>query len=469
MADADIHYRPLIDVAAEIRARRLSPVDVTEAMLARIEALDPGLKSYTTVTPGLALEQARKAEAEIARGKYRSPLHGIPIAVKDLCYTKGIPTSAGMAIHRDFIPNHDATVVSRLADSGAVLLGKLHMTEGACMEHHPEMPPPVNPWGADLWTGVSSSGSGVATAAGLCYASLGSDTGGSIRFPSACNGLTGVKPTWGRVSRYGVFDLAESYDTVGPMARSAADAAAMLAPIAGHDPNDPTSLSVPVADYLGDLADLYGARGFRIGIDRGFNDEDADPETVGIVEAAAATFGNLGAELCEIEYPDPRPLLDSLMNLTMVELAFAHRTTFPAQAERYGRWIREGIEVGLAAKPLDIGRGMIERDKFRGQVARVFGKVDAILMPVFMRGTPSWSELRNLMETDMYRIMKFTSPVNAAGLPAVTFPAGFTVLGRPIGLQLVGAHCSEGGLLRAVHAYQQVTDWHLQRPEVTPS
>ena len=466
MAEAEIYYRGLTDVAADIKARRLSPVELTKALLARIEALDPKLKSYTTVTPELALDQARKAEEEIGLGQYRSPLHGVPIAVKDLCYTKGVATTAGMAINRNFIPNYDATVVSRLADSGAVLLGKLHMTEGACLEHHPEMPPPVNPWGADLWTGVSSSGSGVATAAGLCYASLGSDTGGSVRFPSACNGLTGVKTTWGRVSRYGVCDLAESYDTIGPMARSAADAAAMLAPIAGYDPNDATTLSAPVPDYLGGLADVYGARGLKIGIDRAFNDEDADPEMIAMVEAAAAAFGELGAELRDVVYPDPRALNENLMSLMMVELAHAHQETFPAQAARYGKWTREGIEAGLAAKPLDIGRGMIERDKFKGRIARMFGKVDAILMPVFMKGTPSWSEIESLIEGDMYKLMKFTSPINAAGLPAVTFPIGFTAAGRPIGLQLIGPHCSEGGLLRAVHAYQQATDWHLRRPSV---
>ena len=464
MADADICYRPLTDIAADIKARRLSPVDLTKALLARIEALDPKLKSFTTVTPELALGQAHKAEAEIYAGKYRSPLHGVPIAVKDLCYTKGVATSAGMAIKRGFIPDYDATVVSRLAESGAVLLGKLHMTEGAGLEHHPDMPPPVNPWGAELWPGVSSSGSGVATAAGLCYGSLGSDTGGSVRFPSACNGLTGIKTTWGRVSRYGICDLAASFDTIGPMARSAADAAVMLTSIAGYDPNDPTSLSAPVPDYLGDLADLYGARGLRIGIDQTFNNEDADPEMVGMVEAAASTFAHLGSELHDIDVPDPRALYESAMGLITVELALAHQDTFPSQADRYGKWARESIESGLAAKPLDIGRGIIARDAFAAQLARVFGTVDAVLMPVFMKGTPSWAELRTLVDTDMYKILKFTLPINAARLPSVTFPIGFTTSGRPIGLQLVGPHCSEGRLLRAVHAYQQVTDWHLRRP-----
>lgn len=213
----DLHYLDLVDVGQRIKAGALSPVALTETMLARIEKLDGGLKSYATVTADLARSQAREAEAEIKRGAWRGPLHGVPIAVKDLCYTRGIPTAAGMAIHKDFKPDHDSTVVERFAQAGAVLLGKLQLTEGAFADHHPSIPPPVNPWNKDYWSGASSSGSGVATASGLCFASLGSDTGGSIRFPSAANGVTGLKPTWGRVSRYGVFALAESLDHIGPM------------------------------------------------------------------------------------------------------------------------------------------------------------------------------------------------------------------------------------------------------------
>ena len=238
----------------------------------------------------------------------------------------------------------------------------------------------------------------------------------------------------------------------------------MLTSIAGYDPNDPTSLSAPVPDYLGDLADLYGARGFRIGIDQAFNNEDADPEMVGMIEAAATTFAHLGAELRDIDVPDPRVLCERAMGLVAVEQALAHQDTFPSQADRYGNWARGGIEAGLAANPLDIGRGMMTREIFAAQLARVFGTVDAVLMPVLMKGTPSWAEFQTLAETDIFKILKFTLPINAARLPSVTFPVGFTTSGRPIGLQLVGSYCSEGGLLRAVHAYQQVTDWHLRRP-----
>jgi amidase len=235
-------------------------------MLSRINKYQGRLRAYATVTEDLALRQADRAAVEIAKGQYRGPLHGIPIAVKDLCYTKGIVTSAGMPIHGKFKPSYDATVVRRLRAAGAVLLGKLQMTEGAFAEHHPDIKAPVNPWHKDHWSGVSSSGSGVATASGLCFASLGSDTGGSIRYPSAANGLSGLKPTWGRVSRHGVFDLASSLDHIGPMCRSSADCAAVLQVIAGADPHDPTATSEPVPNYLAGLNRPLG--GLRLGIAR---------------------------------------------------------------------------------------------------------------------------------------------------------------------------------------------------------
>ena len=222
---SDLHYLSLDEVARRLKARKLSSVEATRAILDRIDKLDPRLKSYATVTTERALQDAARLDAETAAGKSRGTLHGVPIAVKDLCNTAGVPTAAGMAIHRQHVPARDATVVARLKQAGAVILGKLQMTEGAYGLHHPSVDPPVNPFNAAYWTGVSSSGSGVATAAGLCFASLGSHTGGSIRFPSTMNGLSGLKPTWGRVSRAGVFPLAESLDHVGPMCRSALDSA----------------------------------------------------------------------------------------------------------------------------------------------------------------------------------------------------------------------------------------------------
>jgi len=461
----DIHYQPLTKVAKHIEAGDVSPVALTKALLARIDAKDGALKSYTTVTAELALFQAKRAEDEIKRGGYRGPMHGIPVAVKDLCYTKGIKTTGGMAIYEDFKPDYNATVVDKLEQAGAVLLGKLHMTEGATLEHHPEMPEPRNPWKEDLWTGVSSSGSGIAPAAGMAYATIGSDTGGSIRFPSAANGLTGVKPTWGRISRYGIFDLAATYDHLGPMARSAADAAAMLEALTGHDPKDTTSLPSPVPHYLDELDGVYGAKGMKIGLDWDYVSTDADPVTVGFVKEAVNVLKELGAVAREVKFPSVDALLEYSMAMTMAEMAAHHEKTYPSQANRYGEWIRQGMEKGLSAKSIDIGKGIIERQKFRGAVVSFFNGVDALVIPVFQKGTPTWTEVRDLNANNINALMRFTSPFNATGVPTVTLPCGFTADGRPVAFQLVGPHESEATLLKIAHAYQQVTDWHLQMPQ----
>jgi amidase len=244
----DLHYLELTELAACIKARQISPPEVTRAQLARIAALDGELGSYVHVMAESAMAQAEAAQAELAAGQYRGPLHGVPIALKDLFWTKGHPTAAGSIIHSHYRPDHDASVVRRLNEAGAVVLGKLQLTEGAYSDHHPSVTPPKNPWHSDYWPGISSSGPAVATAAGLCYGALASDTGGSIRWPCAANGLTGLKPSWGRVSRYGMFELAATLDHVGPIARSAADAGAMLGVIAGSDPEDPTAVLDPVPD-----------------------------------------------------------------------------------------------------------------------------------------------------------------------------------------------------------------------------
>lgn len=462
MASLEIHYRSLIDVARDVEARRVSPVELTEYLLARIEELDPSLRSYATVTRQIARQQALAAEREIAAGKYRGVLHGIPIAVKDLCFTVGAPTSAGMPMHRNFIPDFDATVVARLTTAGAIMLGKLHMTEGAFFDHHPQMPAPINPWGEELWPGVSSSGCGVATAAGLCFASVGSDTGASIRFPAACNALTGCKPTWGRVSRHGYFPLAETFDTIGPIARSAADAAATLSAISGYDPADPTSLTDPVPDFLAELMGIQGARGVRIGIDtrllRGVSTALADA-----IESAARDFARIGTILSAIEYPDSTALVSHLAALCAIEMADAHRQTFPSRAHLYGPSLAAELTRARTFEPMQIARGIIERENFRGALNSLLTKVDVVLLPVLSMETPTWDELGALGE-DIFNFVRFNMPINAAGAPSVSVPCGFTQTGRPLGMQLVGRHGSEATLLRVSDAYQQITDWHLRRP-----
>ncbi|GIT16113.1 MAG: hypothetical protein CM1200mP37_6940 [Chloroflexota bacterium] len=243
----EYHYKTIEQLSLLIKNKKLSPVEITENILKRISILDPEYKSYVTVMHEQAITSAQNAEKEIATGNYRGPLHGVPIAVKDLCFTKGVRTMGGCKVMENHIPSYDATVIDKLNNAGAVLIGKLNLTEGAMRGYHPEFEIPVNPWNKDKWVGNSSSGSGVATALGLCFGSLGSDTGGSIRFPSACCGIVGLKPTWGRVSRYGILALAESLDHVGPMTRSSAELNYARA-IAGYDKNDPTSLTDVIPD-----------------------------------------------------------------------------------------------------------------------------------------------------------------------------------------------------------------------------
>jgi amidase len=464
MSFDDVHFLPFTTIAESIRNREISPVELTETMLSRIETYDPGLKSYTTVTADLAMDQARQAETEISKGRYRGPMHGVPVAVKDLCFTKGITTTAGMTLHSDFVPEYDATVVTRLRDAGSVLLGKLHMTEGATLEHHPDMPQPINPWKSDLWTGVSSSGSGIAPAAGLAYATIGSDTGGSIRFPSACNNLTGVKPTWGLISRYGIFDLAATFDHLGPMARSAADCAAMLQALAGWDPLDPTSLSDPIPNYLAGLDGVEGARGVKIGVDRDFISLDADATVIAMVEDAIAVLKAIGADVVSAVFPSIDELIKRHRFMSNSELAAAHEQTYPSQADRYGPYIRKGLDTGLSVKPTELAKAHWERRKFTGNVRRMFDDIEITILPVFKMMTPTLEEMRASLAADVNALFRFTSPLNSAGVPTVTLPCGFSTDGRPIAFQLIGSHGSEALLLRVAHAYQQATDWHTLRP-----
>ncbi len=466
MSLKDIHYLDLVEVARRIRAGALSPVALTQAMLERIEKTDGTLNSYATVTADLAMQQARQAEAEIGRGAWRGPLHGVPIAVKDLCYTKGIPTAAGMPIHANFRPDHDSTVVRRFADAGAVLLGKLQLTEGAFADHHPSIAPPVNPWHKDHWSGASSSGSGVATAAGLCFASLGSDTGGSIRFPSAANGVTGLKPTWGRVSRYGVFALAESLDHIGPMTRSAADAAAVLGVIAGADANDPTARQEPVPNYLAGLE--RPIRGVRIGVDRSLNTSGVDKTMVGVVDDALAILSGLGAEIRDVTFPSPDEAVKVWLPLCAVETAVAHEATFPKQADQYGPGVRGLIEVGRGLSGFDLTKIQLVREAFRGRVAAFFQDVDLLLIPAQYAASPTTATMATLGQDEnaLSMLLRFTAPFDMTGSPTITLPGGFTDKGLPVAFQLVSRHMEEDLLLRAGHAFQLATDWHKRRPPV---
>ncbi|MDQ0569577.1 amidase [Variovorax paradoxus] len=464
LGDAGLHYLELTELAERIRTRRISPVAVTRAQLDRIAALDGTLRSYALVMADAAMAQAEAAEAEIAARRYRGPLHGIPIAVKDLCDTAGFRTAAGMAVHRHRIPNGDATVVRRLKEGGAVLLGKLQLTEGAYSDHHPSIEPPRNPWHADHWPGMSSSGSGVATAAGLCYGSLGSDTGGSIRFPCAANGLTGLKPSWGRVSRHGVFELAASLDHVGPMARSAADAGVLLSVIAGSDAKDPTAALDPVPDYL--AAAGQGARGLRIGVDAAWNSDGVEPATQAMLADAVDTFRVLGARIVDVRVPDVEHAVADWFPLCAVEAAVAHAATYPLRKNDYGPVLASVIEVGLSVGGTGLQQILLRRMALRGRVAALLGDLDVLLVPVHPFGSPTVAAMQALGETPslVSALLHYTAPFNMTGHPTITLPGGFTGAGMPLAFQLVAANMGEATLVRAGAAFQSATHWHRHHP-----
>ena len=464
MAQDELPYLELTELTRRVQARQLSPVEATEAMLSRIAALDGRLKSYALVMAEEARAAARQAEAEIARGEIKGPLHGAPIAVKDLCWMTGVPTAAGMTIHRDFRPQDTATVVKRLQAAGAIILGKLQLTEGAYVDHHPQIPPPVNPWSAEHWSGASSSGSGVATAAGLCYGSLGSDTGGSIRFPSAAQGLTGLKPTWGRVSRYGVFELAATLDHIGPMTRSAADAAAMMTAIAGADPDDPTALQAPVPDFMAELGG--GVAKLRLGVDEAWLGAATDAPTQAVLQAALATLKTLGVEVVPVRFPDTAAVIRDWFPLCGVEVAVAHKATYPARKGEYGPSLAALIELGHGVSGMDYQEIVLRRIDFRGRVAALFEGIDLLLAPAQGFASPTLAKMATAGEDAalMQALLGYTCPFDMTGSPTITLPGGFTDAGTPIAFQLVGPHLSEALLCRAGHAFQGSTDFHRRHP-----
>jgi amidase len=459
----ELHYLEMSELSQLIRDGRISPVEVTKAQLARIEQLDGSLNSYACVAAEQALAQARQAEAELARGDYRGPLHGVPVGVKDLFWTQDMPTTAGTTIYSGYLPPEDATVVTRLKEAGVVILGKLRMTEGAFAIHHPDLPAPGNPWGAAHWAGASSSGSGVATAAGLCYAALGTDTGGSIRFPSAANNLTGLKPTWGRVSRHGTFELAASLDHVGPMARSARDVLALLSVIAGHDPRDPTSLPGRRLE-LPRIDETF--KGLRIGVDESWLSDGVDRPIQQGLQQIMALIREGGGVLQSVRMPDTRAVSTNWERHCGVQTALAHAATYPSRAAEYGPALSRLIDGGRELGGLEYQRILLDAQRFSGEVDALLDQVDLVLAPVQPYAAPTYEQLAGLaLDPEANRrLIQFTSPFNVSGHPCLSLPCGFTWQGLPLGAQFIGKKGSEGVLCRAGIAVQRVSDWHRQHP-----
>ncbi len=462
---ADLHYLSLLDVSEHIRRRDLSSVEIVSALLSRIAVFEPRLNGFLRVMGDTALADAMRADSELDRGQWRGPMHGVPIGIKDLIDVAGVPTTSGTEIMKDRVPAADATIVARLKRAGAIVIGKTHMTEAATLDHHPMYKRPDNPWKSGFWTGVSSSGSGVSVAAGFCYGALGSDTGGSIRMPSSACGLSGIKPTWGRVSRQGVFPLAESFDHIGPMCRTAADAAAMLQIIAGQDPADPTALTAPVPDYAAELGAGIGK--LRIGVDWRLLEDRVDAAVAESIRQAAVTFELLGAYLREVALPPIAAPMAAVAPLMMAEIRSAHAETYPRHADRYGPALARMLAGGDALGAIDVARAVHARIDWNGRLRRLFDEIDILLVPAAPGPTPSCEEL-DAMQGDasalMDRISRYTMPFNVSGSPTFSLPCGFDRNGMPLGLQLVGPHLSEALLCRAAHAFQQATDFHTAHP-----
>ena len=450
-----VHYLTIGELSQEIKQKKISPVEVTRALLERIDSLDGQLDAFATVMADSALQEAQTAEQQIMDGDYRGPLHGIPLAVKDLCYTRGVRTMGGTAVLRDFVPDFDATVVRRFRDAGAVLLGKLNMTEGAMRGYNPQFQAPYNPWDRDMSPGGSSSGSGAATAAGMCFGSLGSDTGGSIRFPSALNGIVGLKPTWGRVSRHGIIDLAQSLDHVGPMTRSVKDAAIMLSVIAGQDPADPTTTPGAAPD-LAALVDS-GVDNLRVGFAETYATSGIDPETAEAAKQAVGIVEDAGATVIEVEIPDLIEFVAAWRDICPAEAVTAHADFYPERSDEYGPWFRSWLEHGASITAADYARAHHLRLVCNGLVADAFRDIDVLVCPTIISPDMRSSD-DELFRTPLDEFgsgrQRFTVPFNYNGAPTVTVPAGLNAKGFPLSVQFVAKPGREDHAVRAARAYE---------------
>jgi aspartyl-tRNA(Asn)/glutamyl-tRNA(Gln) amidotransferase subunit A len=466
---ADLFFASMTELARLIATKAVSPVEVVRVHLDRIAALDRDLRAYITVCADTALEAARAAEAALVSGQAVGPLHGVPYALKDLYDTAGVRTTGGSRIFADRVPAADATVVRRLAQAGAILLGKLNMVEFAygpegLNAHYGHA---RNPWdrGVHRMAGGSSSGSGVAVAAGLAPGALGSDTGGSIRIPASLCGITGLKPTYGRVSRAGVLPLAWSMDHVGPMTRSAADCALMLGAMAGYDPADASTSVLPVPDYL---AALTGdVKGLRVGLLRSGFLDGATPEVRAAVEAAAKTLAAAGAVVDEVTLETMKYVPAASLAVVGVEALAYHADLLRTRASEYDPDIARRLRLGAFVGGVHYVRAQQVRALVRAEVDAALARRDVLLAPSTPIAAPAVDERQTMLgdgPSDVRgALIRFTRPFNFSGHPACALPCGFTAGGLPIGLQLVGRPFDEATVLRAADAFQRLTDCHTRR------
>ena len=467
----EIPFLSATELSVLIKSREVSPVQATEAYLDRIGQVDDKLNSYITVCRDEALAEARQAEQEIGAGNYRGPMHGLPVAVKDQFYTKGIRTTGGSNILKDLVPDEDATVVANLKAAGSVLLGKLNMSEFASGDafHHP-YGTPHNPWDLSRNPGTSSSGSGAATAAFLCATSLGEDTGGSIRGPASFCGLVGIRPSWGRVSRYGVLGASWSMDIVGPISRTTADCAMTLGAIAGYDSKDPSTWDVPVPDYLSMLTG--DIRGLKVGVIQERVDTDAvDPEVRDRVVQGISVLGELGAVIQDVSIPLIIHSAAISNTIILTDAAGVHRQGIEEHLGEYDHNNQIRLLTGSVIPAQAHQKAIKLRQLLRQQILDALEKVDVLVMPTSstpasLIPTKAGIDSKQQVLDGLAGRRSFTAPFNLANTPALSVNCGFTSRQLPVGLQIAGKPFDEGTLFRVAHAYEQATEWHTRRPPI---
>jgi aspartyl-tRNA(Asn)/glutamyl-tRNA(Gln) amidotransferase subunit A len=458
----------LTEVAKAIAEKRVSSHEVTRSCLHRIAQWQPHLNAFMAIESEPALKAAAEADAELAKGNIRGPLHGVPLAHKDMYYDAGHVSTCGSLIRRDYVATTTSTALQRLKDAGAIRLGTLQMAEFAYgpTGHNAHYGAVHNPWTLGHVTGGSSSGSGAAVAARLTFAALGSDTGGSIRMPAHFCGVTGLKVTWGRVSRAGAMPLSQSLDTVGPLAQTAEDCALLLGLMAGPDREDPTASAAPVQDYV--AATRASLKGLKIGLPKSFYVDDVEADVAKALDATIAVLKTEGADVVQVELPDQRQLSSACQLVLAVEAAAFHKRWLIERPQDYGPQVLMRLQNALAVP----GVTYLEALRWRGaalaaHIAATSG-VDAVIAPVAPVAAPSIAESdvggAPGAEAVIQRLTRFTRPINYLGLPSLAIPTAFSSAGLPIGMQLIGRSFDEATVLTIGAAFQRATDFHANVP-----
>jgi aspartyl-tRNA(Asn)/glutamyl-tRNA(Gln) amidotransferase subunit A len=462
MTSAELLQLSITEALTGIRSRQLSPVELTRAYLDRILHWNSQLNVYLTVMAEEALATAIAAEQKVMNGETLGPLHGIPVALKDNCDVTGVRMTAGTKFLHDNIATSDSELTARLRRAGAIFLGKTHMHEWAigATTRNPHFGPCRNPWDPNRVPGGSSGGSGAALAADMALATIGTDTGGSVRIPAALNGISGIRPTAGRVSIRGVIPVSWTFDTIGPMARRAEDVAHLLQVVAGYDPAEPTSIDMPVPDYFATLRN--GVKGLRIGLCVGHFQTEPTPSVTNAIQKASRTFQEFGAHVEEIELTGAEAVIDRMSELILTDAAAYHQARRAERPQDFGQDVMTRLNRGAAVTGVQYALARQAQREWQRKIEEVFARYDILLAPTCGMAAPIIEQSEGVETTRL--LTRFTYPFNLAQVPVLSIPCGFTEEQMPIGLQVAARHWHEALVLRVAWAYQQATDWHLRRP-----